>query len=69
MAKHITWVGIDDDKMNLTVAVVRGQQREPEVQRIPMRTKRYGDGSVSSSGMRRVERSGFAMRRAPMASR
>lgn len=39
MAKPITWVGIDDDKMNLTVAVVRGQQREPEVQRIPNEDK------------------------------
>ena len=36
MAKSITWVGIDDDKMNLTVAVVRGsRQREPEVRRVP----------------------------------
>ncbi len=37
MAKPITWVGIDDDKMNLTVAVLRGsRQREPsEVRRIP----------------------------------
>jgi transposase len=36
MAKRITWVGIDDDKMNLTVAVVRGsRQKEPEVRRIP----------------------------------
>jgi len=36
MAKRITWVGIDDDKMNLTVAVVRGtRQKDPEVRRIP----------------------------------
>ena len=36
MAKSVTWVGIDDDKMNLTVAVVRGsRQREPEVRRVP----------------------------------
>jgi transposase len=36
MAKRITWVGIDDDKMNLTVAVLRGQrQKEPDVRRIP----------------------------------
>jgi hypothetical protein len=36
MAKPITWVGIDDDKMNLTVAVVRGsRQKDPEVRRIP----------------------------------
>jgi transposase len=35
MAKPITWVGIDDDKMNLTVAVLRGsRQKEPEVGRI-----------------------------------
>lgn len=35
MAKPITWVGIDDDKMNLTVAVARGEkQGEPSVQRI-----------------------------------
>jgi transposase len=34
MAKPITWVGIDDDRMNLTVSVVRRQQREPDVQRI-----------------------------------
>jgi transposase len=36
MAKPITWVGIDDDKMNLTVAVLRGsRQKEAEVRRIP----------------------------------
>jgi len=36
MAKPITWVGIDDDKMNLTVAVLRGaRQEEPEVRRVP----------------------------------
>jgi transposase len=36
MAKRITWVGIDDDKMNLTVAVLRGsRQKEAEVRRIP----------------------------------
>ena len=36
MAKLITWVGIDDDKMNLTVAVVRGsREKEPVVRRIP----------------------------------
>lgn len=35
MGKPITWVGIDDDKMNLTVAVLRGsRKREPEVRRI-----------------------------------
>lgn len=35
MAKPITWVGIDDDKMNLTVAVARGSaEEEPEVRRI-----------------------------------
>jgi transposase len=35
MAKGITWVGIDDDKMNLTVAVLRGsRQEEPAVRRI-----------------------------------
>ena len=36
MANSITWVGIDDDKMNLTVAMVRGsRQKDPEVRRIP----------------------------------
>jgi len=35
MAKPITWVGIDDDKMNLTVAVLRGRQKEAQVRRIP----------------------------------
>ena len=36
MAKPITWVGIDDDKLNLTVAVLKGsEQKEPEVRRIP----------------------------------
>jgi transposase len=36
MAKPITWVGIDDDKMNLTVAVLRGaREQEAEVRRIP----------------------------------
>lgn len=35
MSKRITWVGIDDDKMNLTVAVLRGHQKEAEVRRIP----------------------------------
>lgn len=36
MAKPITWVGIDDDKMNLTAAVLRGsRQKEAEVRRIP----------------------------------
>jgi transposase len=36
MAKRITWVGIDDDKMNLTVAVLRGQrEKEAEVRRVP----------------------------------
>lgn len=36
MAKAITWVGIDDDKMNLTVAVLRGsRQKAPEVRCIP----------------------------------
>jgi len=36
MSKRITWVGIDDDKMNLTVAVVRGtRQKDAEVRRIP----------------------------------
>ena len=34
MAQPITWVGIDDDKMNLTVAVSTGSE-EPRVQRIP----------------------------------
>lgn len=35
MRKSITWVGIDDDKMNLTVAIVRGsRQKEPEVRRL-----------------------------------
>ena len=36
MEKPTTWVGIDDDKMNLTVAVLRGsKQKQPEVRRIP----------------------------------
>jgi transposase len=36
MTKRITWVGIDDDKMNLTVAVLQGQREtEAEVRRIP----------------------------------
>lgn len=36
MTKPITWVGIDDDKKNLTVAVVRGSKdRDPETRRIP----------------------------------
>lgn len=36
MAEPITWVGIDDDKLHLTVAVVRGRERrEAEVRRIP----------------------------------
>jgi transposase len=35
MSKRITWVGIDDDKMNLTVAVLRGRQKEAEIRRIP----------------------------------
>jgi len=36
MAKPITWVGIDDDKMNLTVAVLRGsRQKEAEIRRVP----------------------------------
>jgi transposase len=35
MADRITWVGIDDDKMNLTAAVVRGDEREAEVHRVP----------------------------------
>jgi hypothetical protein len=36
MAKPITWVGIDDDKMNLTIAILRGsRQREAEIRRIP----------------------------------
>jgi transposase len=40
MAKPITWVGIDDDKMNLTVAVVRGpRQKDPEVRRVPNEDK------------------------------
>jgi transposase len=34
MAKPITWVGIDDDKMNLTVAVLRGKD-EPQPYRVP----------------------------------
>jgi len=40
MAKRITWVGIDDDKMNLTVAVLLGsRQKDPEVRRIPNEDK------------------------------
>ena len=36
MSKCITWVGIDDDKLNLTVAVLRGsRQREPDVRNVP----------------------------------
>lgn len=36
MGKPTTWVGIDDDKMNLTVAFLRGsRQKEPAVRRIP----------------------------------
>ena len=36
MAKCTTWIGIDDDKMNLTVAVLRGPDSvEPEVRRLP----------------------------------
>lgn len=36
MAKPITWVGMDDDKMNLTVAVLRGARaQEAHVRRIP----------------------------------
>ena len=41
MAKPITWVGIDDDKLNLTVAVLKGsEQKEPEVRRQRRRTLR-----------------------------
>jgi transposase len=36
MTKPITWVGIDDDKKSLTVAVLRdGEATEPEIRRIP----------------------------------
>ena len=35
MAKPITWVGIDDDKMNLTAAVLRGSEQEAQVRRVP----------------------------------
>jgi transposase len=40
MAKPITWVGIDDDKMNLTVAVLQGpRQKEPDVRQFPNEDK------------------------------
>ena len=36
MSQRITWVGIDDDKMNLTVAVLVGsKQQEAKVRRVP----------------------------------
>lgn len=31
MKKRITWAGIDDHKLKLTVAVVRGAGKEPAV--------------------------------------
>lgn len=34
MSKRITWVGIDDHKLNLTVAVLRGTSREPVVSEV-----------------------------------
>lgn len=34
MSENITWVGIDDDKKNLTVAVLRSPGQEAEVSRI-----------------------------------
>jgi hypothetical protein len=43
MGKPITWVGIGDDKMNRTVAVVRGpQEKDPEVRRIPNEDRALG---------------------------
>lgn len=43
MANSITWVGIDDDKMNLTVAVLRGMRRQdPDVRRIPNEDRALG---------------------------
>jgi transposase len=36
VAQRITWVGIDDDKMNLTVAVLEGSKdQEAQVRRVP----------------------------------
>lgn len=34
MDQRITWVGIDDDKLNLTVAVVHGEDRDAEIRRV-----------------------------------
>lgn len=42
MAKRITWVGIDDDKMNLTVAVLRGHEKEAQIRRIPNEDRALG---------------------------
>lgn len=35
MENPITWVGIDDHKRELVVAVLRGQEREPQIARLP----------------------------------
>lgn len=35
MGNPITWVGIDDHKLELVVAVLRGQEKEPEISRLP----------------------------------
>jgi transposase len=51
MAEDITWVGIDDDKRKLTVAVLRGsRQREPEVQSVE------NDDRALRRWVRRLER-------------
>ena len=43
MAEDITWVGIDDDKRKLTVAVLRGSgEREPEVRSVENEDRALG---------------------------